>query len=128
VLTRGRLIGLGLFRAALGAAVLVRPADLPKALGVDSATAERITYLGRMIGARDIALGLGTVDAAHRRVDPSIWLLGSALCDLTDAVAFAAAGARGTANRVPALGLGALAGWGAAMEWLLHREAAAARD
>src|SRR5262249_61545803 len=48
-------------RVAAGAALLIRPDALARALRVDSATARRTTGLARMVGARDLAGGGGTL-------------------------------------------------------------------
>jgi hypothetical protein len=126
VLSRSRLVILGAFRVGIGTAMLARPGDLPRLLGADSLTAERMSYLGRMVGARELALGVGTLGAARRGGDPSPWLLAQALSDAVDSLAFAGAGARGHAGRPMAAALSVFAGSGAVAESLMWREARAA--
>ncbi|HVF03413.1 MAG TPA: hypothetical protein VNA20_01095 [Frankiaceae bacterium] len=93
-----RLVAAG--RVALGVGMVARPDLLPKLLGVDSGTASRMSWLGRMFGAREIALGAGLLVAGRDREGE--WLLGAALSDAVDAVAFAEAARRGVVR--PALG------------------------
>ena len=93
-----RLVAAG--RVALGVGMVARPELLPKMLGVDSGTAGRMAWLGRMFGAREVALGAGLLLAG--RENEREWLLGSALCDAVDAVAFAEAARRGVVRRGPA--------------------------
>ncbi|MDX6287277.1 MAG: hypothetical protein QOG53_2762 [Frankiales bacterium] len=111
--TRARLpVTLGVLRSALGATMLVRPMLLPRPLGVDRITADRISWLVRMLGARDLALGVGTLVATRRGGLPP-WLVLAGAADTVDALALGQATARGDVGRV--LGtLAALAGAGGA--------------
>ena len=94
---------LALGRAAVGTTMLARPTLLPRALGVDSASAARMAWTTRMLGAREVAIGLGawaalrTGDARSAR----LWLLAGVLSDGVDALALGAASARGDVRRVP---------------------------
>jgi hypothetical protein len=121
-----RLLALG--RVMAGAGMLARPELLPRLVGVDAATAARVAWLGRMLGAREVALGAGTLAALRRGPGggpgggpgAASWLLGSALSDAVDAAAFGGAVARGhvrpvfgalvTATAAASAGVG-LAGW-----------------
>ena len=94
-----RLVGVGMLRVGIGAGLAARPAALPRALGVDSATAARIGWLGTMLGVRDAALGAGLIHAVRGRRDPLPWLLACAVCDAVDALAVSAAVARGHVRR-----------------------------
>jgi hypothetical protein len=94
-------VSAGRVGVGVGVALLARPRALPVALGVDSGTAARVSWVVRMVGARDVALGLGTLLALHRGEDARDWLLGQALSDAADAAAFAGAVARGHARVVP---------------------------
>jgi peptide-methionine (R)-S-oxide reductase len=113
-----RLAGaaLGVTRVALGVGMLSRPLLLPRLLGVDRVTAERMTWLVRMLGARDLALGVGAV-SGRVAPDPRSWIVAGACCDAADAVALAAAVHRGrihpvlgSAAAVSAAGAAVLAG------------------
>jgi hypothetical protein len=85
---------------------------LPRPLGVDRITADRISWLVRMLGARDLALGVGTLVATRRGGLPP-WLVLAGAADTVDALALGQATARGDVGRV--LGtLAALAGAGGA--------------
>jgi hypothetical protein len=79
----------------VGAALLARPTTLPKALGVDSVTARKVGWLSPMVGARDLALGAGLVQAARRGSDPRPWLLAAVFADAVDALAFGSATRQG---------------------------------
>lgn len=112
LLRRHALSLLSVTRTGAGVAMLVRPATLPRAVGVDSTTAARLAWLTRMVGAREVALGAGTLLARRRGRDVEEWVLAAVLADTVDAAAFATAFAKGDVRRVPAAGivLAALAG------------------
>lgn len=86
--------GAGWLRVGLGTAGLVAPSLLPRSLGVDSAAGARQAYAVRMASGRDLALGIGLLEALRSggRVRP--WLLAMLLADAADAVAFTAAAQR----------------------------------
>ena len=75
-------------RTGAGAVMLARPRLMPQVMGVDSASAARSTWVVQMLGAREIALGLGTL--ASLRMDDRratrTWLTAGVLCDGLDAV------------------------------------------
>ena len=103
-------------RAGAGSVMLLRPRALPQALGVDSATATRVGWAVQMLGARELALGLGTLSALRRpdREPSRAWLAAGVLCDAVDVLAISAAIARGrvkkgTGGAVLAVALGAVA-------------------
>ncbi len=82
-------------RVALGCAALVRP-SLPAAVWVGSGAAGTVPVqvLGRALGGRDLALGIGSLHAL-RREDTSaaaVWLAASAAADAADVAATAAGG------------------------------------
>ena len=103
---------LALGRAAAGTAMLARPTLLPGLLGVDSAAATRMTWSTQMLGAREVALGLGTWAALRRGDDRAsrLWLLAGLLSDAVDAVAVGAAAAKGSVSKVTGAGVVAVAG------------------
>jgi len=74
-------------RIALGVAVLARPEMLVRAMRVDAATARRTAWLSRMLGARDLALGLGTLLVLTRGGEHRPWLMASGFADAVDAAA-----------------------------------------
>jgi hypothetical protein len=99
----GLLIGTG--RIGLGLGFLVRPEFSTKILGLDSATAARMTWMARMMAARDVAIGVGTVYGVATDRDGDVWLVAGAACDAVDALAIAGAV---HAKRLPAARAGAM--------------------
>ena len=74
-------------RIAIGAVAVVAPGLAARAMA-DRRGSEGIAPLfARMLGARDVALGLGTVIALDRGTPVRGWLEGSALSDTVDFVA-----------------------------------------
>lgn len=91
---RTQLFGLALGRLAIGAALVAKPQSQLGASWVGDAEAAKPTsaMLFRSVGARDIALALGTL-GAHRTGSPlKPWLLGATLADATDLVGAFVAG------------------------------------
>lgn len=107
--------GLGLFRTALGVTMWAAPAQMPRLLGVDRQTAERIAWLPRMLAARELALGLGCL-AARRTGASHRWLAAQAVSDAGDVVALSLALARGHVPRLAGIAVAAAALAGAAAE------------
>ena len=107
---------LALGRTGAGTVMVLRPRALPQLLGVDSATATRMGWAVQMLGAREVALGLGTL-AALRRPDGAAaraWLAAGVLCDAVDVLAVGGALLRGrlrttTGGAVLAVAAGAVA-------------------
>jgi hypothetical protein len=77
----------GALRLAIGLRMAVRPEVVPRALGVDSVSARRMSWAVRMCAARDAALGAGGLHAAVTSQDVRPWLLAQAFSDGGDAVA-----------------------------------------
>jgi hypothetical protein len=87
-------------RIGSGVTMLVRPRTLPTLLGMHSASTARIGWAVQMLGARDLALGLGTVHALRYDARASrTWLAAGLLCDTIDALVLAAAAGRGRVSR-----------------------------
>lgn len=78
-------------RTGLGATMLVRPRLVPQLLGIDSATAARTSWALQLLGAREVALGLGTLIGKEGR----LWILAGLLTDATDAVVMSGSVLRG---------------------------------
>lgn len=94
---------LALARTGVGAGLLVRPRTLPMLLGIDSATSSRMAWSSSMLGAREVALGLGTL-AALRSTDPRaarLWIAAGVLCDAVDVLAVGGAAVKGRLSRAP---------------------------
>ena len=93
---------LSLGRAAVGVSMLTQPRLLPAVLGVDSAAASRMSWSTQMLGAREVALGLGAF-VALRKGEPRaarLWLMAGLLSDAVDALAVGAAVARGRVSKI----------------------------
>jgi hypothetical protein len=97
-------VGIGVGRLLVGSTFLLAPRFSVRILGVDAASAKRMTFLARMAAGRDIALGAGTLDAGTTSA-AAPWLLAGAAADAVDALAIAAAMRRGVARGVPAAGI-----------------------
>src|SRR5690242_19273343 len=80
-------ISLARARIAIGAAAIVAPRLGARVMGGPDAAGGIAPLFARMLGARDVALGLGTVIALDRGKPVRGWLEGSALSDTVDAVA-----------------------------------------
>ena len=96
-------------RIAIGMAAVLTPGVAARVLGGRRASEGIAPLLARMLGARDVALGLGTVIALDRGKPVRGWLEGSALADTVDCVACVLA-----REEMPSLVFGAAAGLGAA--------------
>jgi hypothetical protein len=74
-------------RIAIGVAAVVTPGLAARIMGGRRASEGIAPLFARMLGARDVALGLGTVIALDRGKPVRGWLEGSALADTADCVA-----------------------------------------
>jgi len=83
--------GIALARVAIGAGATVAPGLVSRVQFGATSPAQRITV--RMLGARDLALGIGVLLAA-RHESPGLrgWVEAGAFADAVDAVAFLRAG------------------------------------
>jgi hypothetical protein len=81
-------------RLAIGAALVAKPKSQVGAGWVGGEEAQRpaTALLFRSVGARDMALGLGTLAAARNGSPLRPWLLGATLADAVDLFATFAAG------------------------------------
>jgi hypothetical protein len=82
---------LGAMRLAVGGTFFSAPVTSLRLMGVDTATARRVTWLARMTAARDTAVGAGMLATVSRGRSGSGWLLAGAFCDAVDAAVLAAA-------------------------------------
>jgi hypothetical protein len=122
---------LGAGRLAVGGAFLAFPVASVRLLGVDGASAARMSWLARMAAARDLALGVGVLGAAVTQRGRVPALLATALVDAADAALIAVATrdarvdrVRGSAVAAGAAGA-ACAGIVAAADLLRRRRATA---
>jgi hypothetical protein len=74
-------------RIAIGAVAVALPGVAAGAMGERKGSKGLAPLFARMLGARDMALGLGTVIALDRGAPVRGWLEGSALSDTVDCVA-----------------------------------------
>lgn len=109
--TSAALLGAG--RTGLAALLLAEPVAGVRMLGMDSASAKRVAHLGRMLAARDAAIGAGMLSGAARGRGCRQWLLAGAVADTGDAVALGLAlrsgGLRGPRVLMVSAGAGLLA-------------------
>ena len=108
--------GLGITRIVIGTGLLISPVGLARGLGIDAPTAKRVGWLARVAGAREIAIGAGTIHALRRGQPVDAWIAAQAFCDGVDAVAFAVTAFRGDVGAVRGYGLAAFAASGAISE------------
>ena len=78
-------------RLVLAGAFLAAPVPALRAMGADAATAQRVSWLTRMMAVRDGALAVGAAAASRSGGDPRPWLIGGAVSDAVDAAVFAGA-------------------------------------
>lgn len=91
---------LALARTGAGVMMVARPTALPRLLGVDSAASARLGWTVQMLGAREIALGAGTL--AARRGDrraARLWIAAGAFSDAMDVLAVGGALLRGRVGK-----------------------------
>lgn len=114
MIPRGVVPALGLTRVVIGAGLLINPSGLGKALG--SPDPQQTTAVGRLLGAREIAIGLGTLAAWRRGQSTAGWVAAQAISDASDTVAFAAAAIAGHVSPARGWGMAAFAASGAISE------------
>jgi hypothetical protein len=92
-LPSARTIGLslGAGRTAVGAIFFSAPVASVRLLGLDTATAARVSWLARMTAVRDGVLGAGTLVSSGRQVGAGGWLLAGSVSDAVDAAVLVAA-------------------------------------
>src|SRR3954470_15490095 len=76
-------------RAAVGAAAWIAPRLSGKGFGLKPDENPQSPYIGRLFGARDVALAYGTMTTSGAEQDR--WLVAALGCDLADAAAGIAA-------------------------------------
>jgi hypothetical protein len=80
-------------RIAIGTGTWLTPNLSGRLFGLDPEGNPQLPYVGRLFGARDVALGAGTLRSPRKQRD--LWLTASLACDVADAAAGVIAGARG---------------------------------
>jgi hypothetical protein len=107
-------------RIAIGIAAVVAPGPAARLMGGRSGSAGLAPVVVRMLGARDVALGLGAVIAIDRGAPVRGWLEGAALADTGDLVASVLGRGRLTPGAFKATA--GIAGAAAALGALLARQ------
>lgn len=110
------LPALGLTRVVIGAGLLINPTGLGKALGASDP--QQTASVGRLLGARELAIGLGTLAAWRRGESAAGWVAAQAISDGSDTLAFATAALRGRVSPARGWGMAAFAASGAISEAL----------
>jgi hypothetical protein len=82
---------LGFARLAVGAAMFLAPRKVTRMWTGSDATEYPVGLVARGMGARDFALGVGTLIALESGANPRGWLEGGALADAADAIGTLAA-------------------------------------
>ena len=103
--------GLALGRTAAGVTMLTRPELLPALLGTPQESRQSMAWVVQMLGAREVALGLGALTA---RKDTRRWHAAGLLSDAVDAVAVAGALRKGRVRASTGAGLVVIAAVAAA--------------
>lgn len=93
---------LGLGRTGVGLLCLARPTAFARLAGADKYVAKRVTWLTRMFGAREVALGLGTAKAARSGHGLTAWATAAAMSDAGDVAALSLAIRDRNLNRLAA--------------------------
>jgi hypothetical protein len=110
---RTLVTGIAVLRAVLGAGLIVAPARSARGWVGEAGTTPGAQVMGIAVGARDVAVALGTLNALRRDEDVKPWVAVSVLCDAADAAANLT-----RRNHIPAtgaIGVTALAGSAAAV-------------
>jgi hypothetical protein len=81
-------------RVAVGAAAYLAPNLSGRLFGLDPDNNPQASYIGRLFGARDVALGAGVLRSPKKQKDA--WVAAGMACDVADVGAGALAGIRGT--------------------------------
>jgi hypothetical protein len=80
---------IGVVRAVVGAAAWIAPRPSGRLFGLDTGANPQAPYLGRLFGARDVALAAGTLTTTGEAQD--LWVKAGLGCDVADAAAGLAA-------------------------------------
>ena len=80
-------------RIAVGAGAWLTPNLSGRLFGLDPEGNPQLPYVGRLFGARDVALGAGALRSPRKQKD--LWLTAALACDVADVAAGVLAGVRG---------------------------------
>lgn len=80
-------------RIAVGSSAWLTPNLSGRLFGLDPEGNPQLPYIGRLFGARDVALGAGVLRSPRKHKEA--WVTAGAACDVADAAAGVLAGVRG---------------------------------
>jgi Domain of unknown function (DUF4267) len=107
-------------RIVVGSSAWLTPNLAGRLFGLDPEGNPQLPYVGRLFGARDVALGAGALRSSRKNKDA--WLTAGLACDVADVAAGVLAGARG---QLPAASAALVsvtaASFAAAGLWLLQQ-------
>ena len=107
-------------RVGIGVAAWLAPNLSGRLFGLDPEGNPQASYLGRLFGARDVALGTGAIRSPRKQRDA--WVAAGMACDVADVAAGALAGVRGTLPPTSAAMVTATAAFFAVTSaWLLQQ-------
>jgi hypothetical protein len=107
-------------RVGIGVAAWAAPNLTGRLFGMDPDGNPQSSYLGRLFGARDVALGAGVLRSPRKQKDT--WVAAGMACDVADVAAGALAGLRGTLPpAAAAMVTGTAAFFAVASAWLLQQ-------
>lgn len=107
-------------RIVVGSGAWLTPSLSGRLFGLDPEGNPQLPYVGRLFGARDVALGAGALRSSRKNRDA--WLTAGLACDVADVAAGVIAGARGQLPLGAAALVSTTAGaFAAAGLWLLQR-------
>jgi len=107
-------------RIAVGSGAWLTPNLSGRLFGLDPEGNPQLPYVGRLFGARDVALGAGVLRSPRKNKEA--WATAGIACDLADVAAGVLAGARGHLPAGAAALVTATAGvFAAAGLWLLQQ-------
>jgi hypothetical protein len=111
---------IALSRIVVGASAWLTPNLAGRLFGLDPEGNPQLPYVGRLFGARDVALGAGALRSSRKSKDA--WLTAGFACDVADVAAGVLAGVRG---QLPAASAALVsvtaASFAAAGFWLLQQ-------
>jgi hypothetical protein len=114
------LNAIAISRIAVGAGAWLTPNLSGRLFGLDPEGNPQLPYVGRLFGARDVALGAGALRSPRKQKDA--WVAAGLGCDVADVAAGVLAGARGQLPVGAAALVSATAGaFALAGVWLLQR-------
>jgi hypothetical protein len=87
--TRTTVLGLARGRIVMGLAMLILPGVVLRIMFGRDASTPSSRVFARMLGARELVLGVGTVTSVKERTQDAEWVSASALVDAVDGLAMA---------------------------------------